>query len=111
MGFNPAEHKMEPNSGLVPPTNPGVAIPYPKWVKPHDSHVVKKETPGAPDHVSTPGFPEFHVNRGDGIVTVLVNDAAEEAKALADVSAKPEEEKHSEEDHGFIDLHNTTKGE
>lgn len=56
---------------------------FPKWVIPDASHIVRKQVDGAPDHVSTPGFAEFHINRLDGVVTVLVKDAEEEAKALA----------------------------
>lgn len=106
MAFDPKEHTIDPSTGFMvgkdtghlsgimspPPVNPGVAIPYPKWVKPHANHVIRKQSAGAPDHVSTPEFPDFHVNRGDGAVTVLVKNAAEEAKALADPLAKPAEQ-------------------
>jgi hypothetical protein len=58
---------------------------YPKWVTPHPSHIVRKETPDAPEHVSTPQFPQFHIDRLTKAVTVLVADAKEEAKALAEL--------------------------
>jgi hypothetical protein len=50
---------------------------FPKFVAPHESHVVKTD-----DHVSVPMFSGHHVDR-EGLVTVLVHDAEEEAKALA----------------------------
>jgi hypothetical protein len=84
---------------------------FPKWVKVHDSHIVRKESDvgvaidpatgaarqyTALPHVSTPAWQDFHVNREDGSVTVLVKDAEEEAKALADAQpvehAEPPEE-------------------
>jgi hypothetical protein len=52
-------------------------IEYPKFVKPHPSHVV---TQG--DHVSTPAFPEFHVDRMTREVTVLVHSVDEEQIAI-----------------------------
>lgn len=61
---------------------------FPKWVQPHESHIVRKEMDGAPAHVSAPGFSEVHVNRIDGAVTVLVANEDEEARALADASPK-----------------------
>jgi hypothetical protein len=50
---------------------------YPKWIEPHPSHLDV-----AGDHKSVSQFPEHSVDR-TGKVTVLVHDAAEEAKALA----------------------------
>lgn len=67
---------------------------FPKWVTPDESHIVRQKVEGAPDHVSTPGWPEYHVNRVDGSVTVLVKDADEEARALA--AAKAPEPKEPE---------------
>ena len=49
---------------------------YPKWVKPHDSLIVKQG-----DNIVVPEFEQCHVNRVNAEVTVLVNDAEEEAKA------------------------------
>lgn len=58
---------------------------FPKFIEPHASHVVKREAPHgeAPPHVSVPAFTEHHVDR-EGKITVLVRDAEEEAKALAE---------------------------
>lgn len=53
-------------------------VEFPKWVVPHDTHVSRD----AHGHVSVPLFPGHHVGR-DGVVTVMVKDADEEAKALA----------------------------
>jgi hypothetical protein len=58
---------------------------FPKFVKPHKSHVRVKKTEGAPDHVSAPAFSEVHVDRVTNDVTVLVNDADEEKKALSEL--------------------------
>lgn len=60
---------------------------FPKYVVPHGAHIVRQN-----DHVSTPNFPVFHVNRADNVVTVLVRNEDEEAFALADPTPKPEEE-------------------
>lgn len=49
---------------------------YPKWIEPHESHV--DTTDG---HVSVPHF-DFHLGRA-GKVTVKVDDAEHEAKALS----------------------------
>jgi hypothetical protein len=53
---------------------------YPKWVEVHPSHI---ETVAG--HISVPLF-DHHVAR-DGKVTVKVDDAAHEAKALAEKEA------------------------
>ena len=63
---------------------------WPKWVTPHADQIVRTN-----DHVSVPAFPEFHVNRLDGSVTVLVANEDEEKAAMsapvaADVRAKAE---------------------
>jgi len=58
-------------------------IEWPKWVVPHASHIVRTTAANAPDHVSTPAWTGCHVNRVDGVVTVLVADAEEEARAIA----------------------------
>lgn len=52
---------------------------FPKFVIPDPSHVVRSDG----GHVSTPGFPEFFVNRVTQEVTVLVHDETQEAIALA----------------------------
>lgn len=66
--------------GLMQAPQPPVAreIEFPKWVVPHESQVTRTG-----DHIVTPLFPQFHVNRLDGEVTVMVADATEEARALA----------------------------
>lgn len=58
---------------------------FPKWVEPHASHVERQG-----DHLSVAHFP-FHVDR-KGVVSVLVADADEEKKALAENGAKPADE-------------------
>lgn len=52
---------------------------YPKLVAPHESHVLTAPGTG---HISVPGFASHHIDRHN-VVTVLVHDAEEEAKALA----------------------------
>ena len=59
---------------------------FPKWVEVHESHVHREE--GKPPVV--PRFPDFHVARDGGSITVLVTDAEHEARAT---SPHPEPEK------------------
>ena len=90
-------------------------IEFPKWVVPHASHIVRQTAqpgdsrPGtensllsageAPDHISTPAWTEFSVNRVTGEVMVLVQDAEEEAKALAEhVAPEKQDEPASDSD-------------
>lgn len=71
---------------------------WPRWVAPHESHVLRKTAEGAPAHVSVPDWPEFHVDR-EGNVTVLVQNEDEEARALAEkVDASPADEPPTEAD-------------
>lgn len=81
-------------SGLVPAPHVPVAPigEFPKWVPVHESHVVRKKSEFAPDHVSTPGWEYFHVNRVDGAVSVLVNDEDEEKRAGAEYEEKQPED-------------------
>lgn len=95
MSFDPKIHEIHPETGfhvhketghivgLVPA--PAARVnhdsEWPRWVKPHDSHIVRQSVAGAPDHVSTPHFPHVHVNRVDGTVTVLVENEDEEKRA------------------------------
>lgn len=67
-----------------PAHHPDEGAEYPKWVTPHPGHVK-----GTGDSLSTPLFPQHHVNRVSGDVTVLVHTAAEAALAAADPNAKP----------------------
>lgn len=60
---------------------------YPKWVVPHDSQIVRTKVDGAPDHVVTPGWAQSHVNRSDGVVTVLVANEDEENLATGEYQA------------------------
>lgn len=97
MAFDSKTHEIDPRTGfqvdketghlvglMSKPHQPVAAdAEWPKWIVPHASHVVRTATGDAPDHVSTPAFPEFHVNRATGEVTVLVHDAEDEARALA----------------------------
>lgn len=56
-------------------------VEYPKWVKVHESHISHTDDPTVADHISVAAFPHHHVARG-GVVTVLVMDDKEEAKAI-----------------------------
>lgn len=72
-------------SGLVQKTfeNAAEAVSdFPKWVVANVDHIVMKQDGDGPVHISTPGFPDFHVNRETKEVTVLVHDEDEEKKAI-----------------------------
>lgn len=53
---------------------------YPKWVTPHPGHIHHHPLSG----ITTPEWGIPHVERGTNEVTVMVNDAEEEARALAE---------------------------
>lgn len=94
MAFDHELHKLDPETGLqvdketgrpiglVSPNIVKAASPdpdWPRWVVPHPNHVVVQN-----DRPTVPAFPEFHIRRHDGQLTVLVHNAADEATALAD---------------------------
>ena len=58
---------------------------FPKWVNPHESHLVKKD-----GQITVPKFETWHRNRVNGHIDVLVNDAAGEALALAPLAMNPQ---------------------
>lgn len=101
MALTKDNHVIDPHTGFAVDPNSGhpvglVAKPhgridlsdeYPKWVEPHASHIVRKEMPGAPDHVSVKRFADWHINRETGALTVLVKNDAEEKLALAEYVA------------------------
>ena len=108
MAFDHENHTIDPATGFqVDKTTghkiglenrPAEKVPYvdfPKWIECHLGHIVRKRDGEGPEHVSTPAFPECHVDRVTGKVTVLVKDEEEEKLALAD--PKHDEEKHAEE--------------
>jgi len=68
---------------------------YPKWVIPHPSHI-KETDSGFGMQKITPEFPEFHINRVDGVLTVLVQDKKHEDFALAEKKADVEVKKELE---------------
>ena len=104
MAFDQDKHALHPVTGYqidketgrmiglesAPISAPVEIGDYPKWVAVHESHIVRKQMEGAPDHVSVPSWPEFHVNRLSGQVTVLVMNEDEEKEAMANVSAHVE---------------------
>lgn len=63
-------------------------IEWPKWIVPHESHIIRKKVDGAPDAVSTPAWSQCHVNRVDGAVTVLVANEDEEKAATSEFKAE-----------------------
>jgi hypothetical protein len=101
-------HEIHPQSGFAVDKKTGVPVglvgmphlpvssetEFPKWVTPHDSHVVMQGI-----NKITPHFPEFHVDRSDQSVTVMVKDTEEEAKALA-AKVEPKAEEPKGEDPG-----------
>ena len=56
---------------------------FPKWVNPHESHLVKKD-----GQITVPKFETWHRNRVNGHIDVLVNDAAGEALARAPLAVE-----------------------
>jgi hypothetical protein len=67
-----------------PPAEPIKVAPperhdFPRWIVPHSSHVTQLDH--APN-IIVPGF-KFDVNRDTGVVSVLVRNETEEARALA----------------------------
>src|SRR5674476_898112 len=95
--FDQENHTIDPQTGFVihkddghligieqEPASVVRGVAWPKWVVPHDSQVQRKKTEGAPDHVSTPGFTDYHVNRVTGEVTVLVANEDEEKVATGE---------------------------
>lgn len=101
MAFDANQHEYDAQGFMIDKTtkqrvgleNPPPAAPpkdndYPKWVPVHPSQVVRKG-----DYASTPNWPTFSVDRITRAITVLVKDADEEAKAVADINPPPKVEK------------------
>lgn len=85
---------------MAKPHKFGPGTDFPKWVKAHDSHVVRQKLADGSDHISTPDYAEHHVNRVGGEVTVLIFNEDEEAAALAQKTEKKAEDKdHDHPDH------------
>lgn len=93
MAFDPNQHKLDAQGFIVDKDsghrvgmeNPQVASPkdveFPKWVAVHDSHVVKQNAAGEP-HISVARWP-FEIDRVTNVVRVLVQNAQDEAEAIA----------------------------
>jgi hypothetical protein len=102
MAFDAANHEINPATGFAvhkddghvigleqaPPAKPFGNPEWPKWVKVSDSQIVRQKRDGAPDHVSVPGWPNYHVDRTNGDVTVLVDNEDEEKIATSDAKAE-----------------------
>lgn len=103
--FDPKLHEIDPVTGyqvhqdtghpvgLIArmPAAPVNADPaWPAWVVPHESHIVRKKTEGAPDHVSTPGWEQYHVDRVSGQVTVLAMNEDEAKRAEGEFHDEPQ---------------------
>lgn len=96
MAIDPDRHEVDPKTGFVVDKEtkqvigltPAESKPvshetdFPAWVVPHESHVVRLKRDDG-EHITTPEWAEHFVNRVDGVVTVLVHNAGEEARALA----------------------------
>jgi len=106
MAFDPENHEIDPHSGFMvhkdtghpiglvpPPLQSPKDIEWPKWVKVHDSHILRKKVEGVPDHVSVPAYPEYHVDRLTGDVSVLVHDEDQEKIATAEAVKDDEDQK------------------
>lgn len=110
MALDPEKHEIDPATGFAVDKESGQLIgvtqapvkrltdevDWPKWVIPHPGHVVRKQVDGAPDQVNTPAFPEHHVDRVSGGVTVLVATPEQEAVALSDPSGAAPQERENE---------------
>ncbi len=106
MAFDHENHTIDPATGFQvhketghrigidsAPHRPVDADPeWPKWVVPHEGHVVRRKVEGAPDHLGVPAFPHHHVSRHDGSVTVMVSNPEEESLASSNPSAAKGEE-------------------
>ena len=104
MAFDPTKHVLDPETGFIVDKDTGHHVgvhqtpdlpvaegkSYPKWVAPHESHLVRRDNlpPIAP------AYPDIHVAR-DGTVTVLVHDAADEREARA-MKKKPAQKSDDE---------------
>jgi hypothetical protein len=103
MAYDKDLHEVNPNTGFLVHKDTGhmigieeapvrVAEPnqeWPQWVTPHESHVVRRVDPNDKDADPTKapvtvvqGFRDWHVNRNDGSVSVLV-DNEDDAKRAA----------------------------
>lgn len=109
--FDPAVHKIDPHHGFQVDKETGRPVgifqedpkrtfgtEWPQWVPVHESHIVVRKMDGAPDHVSVPAFPDYHVNRIDGSVTVLVHDE-DEAKIASSAPQAPEDLEAKDAEH------------
>lgn len=109
--LDPNQHVVDPDTGFHVDKDTGRLVgieeavkpqpqlnpEWPKWVVPDESHVSRVKREGFPDHVTAPLWSDFHVNRVDGVVTVLVKDEDEEHRALAAAKAPEPEEAKIEE--------------
>ena len=92
MAFDHLLHILHPETGFqvhkdsglhvgvdaVPPARVSAATDYPRWVKPHESHLARTDR-----GISAPLFPDrLHVDRVTGEATVLVHDKDEEKAAM-----------------------------
>lgn len=117
--FDAENHYIDPKTGFARHKDTGHLIgleqapapvanrdtEWPKWVVPHESHVVRPKGDGArtgmavspsnmevdngmvgiaPNQIATPGWQHSHVNRADGVVTVLVDNEDEERLATSE---------------------------
>jgi hypothetical protein len=104
--FDPENHEIDPRSGFMvhkdtghpiglvpPPLRSPQNIEWPKWVVVHGSHINRKKVDGMPDYVSTPAYPDFHVNRANGEVMVLVHDEDQEKAATSEAVKADDDQK------------------
>lgn len=100
MAIDPEKHIIDPVTGFavhkdsghrigldnVPDAPAAKHVEYPKWVEPHDSHIVRTEHKDGVT-ISTPDWAQHHVAR-DGVITVFVIDEDEEDLASSPRKAK-----------------------
>lgn len=94
MAFDPENHAIDPVTGYHIHKEDGRRVgidpapfkrvtdetEYPKWIEPHPGHIKHHAIHGYP---TAPEWGEMHMGR-DGVVKVVVSNADEEARALAD---------------------------
>ncbi len=95
MAFEPEQHELHPSGFMIDKEDghplgivqapiakhPDNGADYPKWVKAHESHLIRKQV-GEASHVAAPMFAQLYVDR-EGAVSVVVDSAEEEAMAMA----------------------------
>ena len=110
MTYDPAKDRIDAKTGFALDRRTGQPIgmlplairkakddgsPYPKWVPVHSSHLLHGVKVNGVERagLSVVDFTQFHLDRVTKVMSVTVNDEAEEERAASDLHAdKPKEE-------------------